>query len=270
MTASLSLSGISLEFNAIPVLDDVSFTVRPGEIHALIGPNGAGKSSCFNVATGLYTARSGTVRLDGTDITSLAPHRRQQAGMARTFQNLMLVPDLTVRDNLTLNGPRRTRRGLVSSALRLPAARRDEAIDAARVEETAALIGLQHVLDETTAELPYGKRKHVEIARALCSEPKILMLDEPAAGLSESETAELAELLDSLVETRGITVLIVEHHVGLVMAIADTVTVLSAGRLVASGPPHEIEEHPEVLTSYLGTPDPAGVDTAPGSRRPLV
>lgn len=263
MSASLTLTGIALAFSGVTVLDEVSVDIEPGEIHALIGPNGAGKSSLFNVATGLYGARSGTVHLDDVDITGWPPHRRQRAGISRTFQNLMLVPDLTVRENLVLNGTEGTRSGLLSSALRLPRARRNEALDTAQVEESAALVGLAEQLDHVTAELPYGKRKHVEIARALCSRPKLLMLDEPAAGLSEPETAELAELLDNLVVTRGVTVLVVEHHVGLVMSIADTVTVLSAGRVVASGTPKQVQDDPEALMAYLGTP----ADQAPGPAR---
>lgn len=266
MSVSLALTGIGLAFNGVAVLDDVTFHVRPSEIHALIGPNGAGKSSCFNVATGLYRSRTGSVQLDDIDITSWSPHRRQRVGIARTFQNLMLVPDLTVRENLTLGGASDTRNGLLSSVLGLPGARRKHAIDADRILQSATLVGLQDLLDERTSDLPYGKRKHVEIARALCAEPRLLLLDEPAAGLSESETSELAALLDSLVAARGLTILIVEHHVGLVMSIADTITVLSAGKVVATGSPEYIQQHPEVLTAYLGTPDAAEADPIQDSR----
>lgn len=266
MTASLKLSGISLAFNGVVVLDDVSLDVQGGEIHALIGPNGAGKSSCFNVATGLYRTQRGTVEVDGVDVTTWSPHRRQRSGISRTFQNLMLVPELTVRENIMLGGASDTRRGLLSSALGLPRARRSATIDADRVAEAASLVGLEHQLDERTSDLSYGKRKHVEIARALSGQPRLLLLDEPAAGLSDSETTELAVLLDSLVGARDLTILIVEHHVGLVMSIADTITVLSAGKVVASGSPEEIQSNPEVLTAYLGTPDHVDATLIPETR----
>lgn len=253
MTAALVMSGIDLSFNGFTVLDGLDLEVEAGEIHALIGPNGAGKSSCFNVATGLYRANRGTVVIGGKDATHLPPHARHRLGLSRTFQNLMLVGELTVRENLLLSGPHATRAGLFASAVGLPSARRRAHIDVERMERVAARIGVSHLLETIVGELPYGKRKHVEIARALCAEPTILMLDEPAAGLSEAETGELAGLLDSLMADGDLTIVIVEHHVGLVMSLADRITVLSAGSIVATGDPAFIRNHPAVLEAYLGT-----------------
>jgi branched-chain amino acid transport system ATP-binding protein len=250
---ALAVDAVTVRFAGVTALDAVSFDVDPGSIHAVIGPNGAGKSTLFNVVSGAYRPASGAIRFRGADLTRLAPHKIAGMGVARTFQNIALLPDETVEDNLMLGRHHLTRAGFVTAGLRLPAARREEARHRARAREIAAFVGLADVLDERAGRLPYGQQKRVEIARALCVEPELLLLDEPAAGMNAAETGQMAHLIRDIRHDLGMPVLLVEHDMGLVMGIADHVTVLDFGRRIADGTPEQIQRDPAVQHAYLGT-----------------
>lgn len=254
----LSVRDVTVRFAGLTALDAVSFTVAPGSVHALIGPNGAGKSTCFNVLSGLYRPASGQVRLGDTALTGLAPHRIAALGVARTFQNIVTTEG-TVADNLMLGRHALSRAGFAATALRLPGVAREQRAHLERVREIAELTGLGGHFDTPVALLSYGDRKRVELARALCLEPRVLLLDEPVAGMNGAERARTAEAVDTVRAELGLSVLLVEHDMGLVMRLADEVTVLDFGRRIAHGSPDEIRRHPEVLRAYLGTPgeDPA-------------
>ncbi|MFF1272666.1 ABC transporter ATP-binding protein [Streptomyces marokkonensis] len=256
----LEVRDVTVRFAGLTALDDVSFTVTPGSVHALIGPNGAGKSTCFNVLSGLCRPAAGTVTLGDTELTRLAPHRIAALGVARTFQNIVTTHG-TVADNLMLGRHALSRAGFAASALRLPSARREQRDHLDRAREIAALTGLARHFDSPVALLSYGDRKRVELARALCLEPRVLLLDEPVAGMNAAERARTAEVVGELRAELGLSIVLVEHDMGLVMRLADDVTVLDFGRPIAHGTPDEVRQDPEVLRAYLGT-DAPGEDAA--------
>lgn len=245
----LEVSNVSRSFAGIHALQDVDFSVAPGSITALIGPNGAGKTTLINIVTGVLPPSQGEVRFGGRPLAGMKPHQVEALGIRRTFQTVHLFPGLTVRENMVIGGFRPALRASLLSMLRLPAF--DRGPEARRASALFEMLGLTEFADEVATDLPYGTQRRVEIARAMMGEPRFVLLDEPAAGMNETETRELTDDI-RLIRDQGVTVFLVEHDMSLVMSVSDKVVVLNFGRLIAQGTPEAMQRDPEVIASYLG------------------
>lgn len=253
----LELKGVNLSFAGSKVLDGVDFSVPASRIVSLIGPNGAGKTSLFNCITGFYKPQQGSIRLDGTEMLRLKPHQVTQLGIARTFQNVRLFREMTVLENVMSGQHSRTSSGVIGAILRLPSQRREEAEIRRVAEDCLSFVGITEGWDREATTLPYGWQRRVEIARALATKPRLLLLDEPAAGLTSGEKEELIELIRRIRNERDICILLIEHDTGLVMRLSERISVLDHGVMIAEGTPKEIQSNQRVIEAYLGVEEDA-------------
>jgi branched-chain amino acid transport system ATP-binding protein len=247
----LSVRDIGIEFGGVTALQGVSLSVRPKEIFAIIGPNGAGKTTLFNVISGLYAPTRGKVELHGNDVTRFPVHRLSALGLSRTFQNLQIFFRMTAAENVMVGRHLHEQRGVLSHLFALPSVKRQNAATRVKAEELLAFVGMKGISDQISGNLPYGALKRLEIARALAAEPKILLLDEPAAGCNATETAEIDDIIQKIA-SRGIAVVLVEHDMRLVMKISHRIHVLESGKTLAEGTAQEVRANPKVIAAYLG------------------
>jgi branched-chain amino acid transport system ATP-binding protein len=253
----LEVQGLSREFGGVRAVDELSFAVEAGSIHSVIGPNGAGKTTLFNLITGVYRPTGGRILFDGADVTGLSPSTLAARGMSRTFQNLQIFFNMTARENVMVGLHRHLDTRVLPTLLRTPAIARGDAQARREAAELLAFVGLREDVDAEADALPYGALKRLEIARALATRPKLLLLDEPAAGLNPSETREIDALIGK-VAASGVTVLLVEHDMKLVMGVSNHILVLDYGRKLAEGTAAEVRANPDVIAAYLGQGAVAG------------
>jgi len=255
--ALLDVRNVTLHFRGLTALADVRFSVEQGSIHAIIGPNGAGKTSMLNCVSGVYRPQRGEILLDGQDLARLAPSARTRLGVARTFQNIALFKGMTVLDNLLIGRHVHQRTDVLMGGLYWGPGQREEIAERRRVEEVIDFLEIQHVRHQAVGTLAYGLQKRVELARALALEPRLLLLDEPMAGMNAEEKEDMARFILDVNEERGTTVLMIEHDMGVVMDLSHRITVLNFGERIADGTPEEVRAEPAVQAAYLGEPTTA-------------
>ncbi|WP_372097695.1 ABC transporter ATP-binding protein [Tistrella mobilis] len=251
----LTIRDLAISFGGLKAVDGIDVTVEQGEVHALIGPNGAGKTTVLNCVSRFYDAARGSIRFGGQELLGLKPHRVARLGIARTFQNLELFPELSVLDNVLIGRDRAMSAGILPAMLRLPSERREAIRERDHALGLIDEVGLGGDADAIVADLPYGRQKLAELARALALDPRLLLLDEPAAGMNQTEARTLGDLLLRLRDRHGLTILLIEHNMSLVMRVSDRITVMEQGRFLAAGTPPEIERHEAVIAAYLGNRD---------------
>ncbi len=251
MTVMIDVKGLDKEFGGVHAIEGLEFSVEQGQIYSVIGPNGAGKTTLFNLITGFYTPTRGEITLNGESVVGMDPNRLAERGMCRTFQQMQVCMNMTALENVMLGRHLKIRSNLFTSMFRLPSLLREEKACRERSKELMEFVGCGEYINTEASAMSYGALKRLEIARALAADPKILLLDEPAAGLNGTETAELEELIRKVAE-QGVTVMLVEHDMKLVMGISDRLLVINYGRKLAEGTPEEIRNNPDVIAAYLG------------------
>ncbi len=248
----LVVKDLGIQFGGLKAVDDVYMEIDKGEIVGLIGPNGAGKTTVFNMLTGVYTPTKGAIRFNHQSIIGKKPYQINRLGIARTFQNIRLFREMTVLENIKLSMNAQIRYSVVSGMLRLPAYWREERRADEKAMELLSLFGLEDIRDQRAGNLPYGQQRKLEILRALASDPKLLLLDEPAAGMNPTETKELMEVIRSIRDQLGVAILLIEHDMSLVMEVCERLYVLDYGTLIATGSPDEVRKNEKVIKAYLG------------------
>ena len=259
-----SARDLAMNFGGIRAVEGVSFDVQQGEVFSIIGPNGAGKTTIFNMISRIYNPSAGTLHFDGQDITRIPPHHIAKLGIARTFQNIELFTNATLLQNLLIGRHCHSSVPILSQLAFLPSVKRAEIEHRKRAEEVIEFLNVQRYRDQLIANLPYGVRKVVELGRALCTEPKLLLLDEPSSGLNVEETEEMAFWIEDIKKDLGVTIIMVEHDMKLVTAVSDRVLALNQGRILAMGTSSQVQTDPEVIRAYIGgAPEPAAAGAAP-------